>query len=49
MFILVYYCLSEVGLEEGQSVLDYCIPTHFINLRYFLSYALIQLLSAIFH
>ena len=27
MFVLVYFCLPEVDLEEGQGVPDSCIPT----------------------
>ena len=49
MLILGYLCLPEVDLEEGQSGhrLLYFHPLH-KTLGYFLSYALIPLLSVIF-
>ena len=48
VFILIYFCLPDVDLEEGQSGSRFHIPTTSINLRIFLTYALIPLLSIIF-
>ena len=49
MFLLVYFCLPEVDLEEGQSVLESFISTHFKDLKLFLIlYVLIPLINVIF-
>ena len=36
MFILVYFCLPKVDLEEGQNVLDFVFPPTLQNLKIFL-------------
>ena len=48
MFILVYFCLPKMDLEEGQSgpILPYSHPLY-KSLGYFLTYALISILCVI--